>query len=492
MKIEDFGQLLLGAAKHRYLDWRQKLTLIPDHMIDRVALNVAFPAPNYARLIAKGISAETVATIRALRDTLGFTHSGHRRQIEPTEVVLHRNCAAGLIDMTMSVQEVLDQLAASKLRITRATLELIIDYHLASGHSRSYWQKDARISDKKISPGRKFRIYRDQRTNKIAICARVGRTIVSLMEFKTLRDAKAAKEAQIEVLQRLLEEHRKIPALRNEQNRDRFGPDWRAAAEDISPEKFAVALPFRGVQFGNHVENARRQQDLNDAFDACHDLAAVLGISPSALTLDGTLGLAFGARGHGGKYGGIAHYELRGAIINITKPRGAGSFAHEWWHALDHHIARSAGLPHLLASKIVGTRKFPAADLGPLRDELDQLLRAIRGTGLFRRSGRLDRRRSEPYFSTFEEITARSFEAWVLHRLQSNGQTSDWLVNLLDWNAWRAASEEEQGNEYSSFPYPLPEEMPVISAGFEHLFRHGGPMHAYLVGLTDIDRAEAA
>lgn len=492
MKIEDFGQPLLGAAKHRYLGWRQKLTLIPDHAIDRVALNVAFPAPNYTRLLAEGISAETVATIRALRDTLGVTSSGHRRQIEPAEVVLHRSCAAGLVDETLSVEEALRQFEASNPHTTRATLQEIIAYHLASGHSRNYWQRDAMISDKKISPDRKFRIYRDQRTHKIAICARVGRTIVRLMEFETLRDAETAKEAQIELLQRLLEEHRKIPALRNGQNRDRFGPDWRAAAEDISPENFATALPFRGVQFGNHVENVRRQSDLNDAFDACHDLADVLGVSTSALTLDGTLGLAFGARGHGGKYGGIAHYELRGAIINITKPRGAGSFAHEWWHALDHHIARSAGLPHLLATEIAGTRKFPAADLGPLRDELDQLLRAIRGTELFRRSGRLDRRKSEPYFSTFEEITARSFEAWVLHRLQASGQTSDWLVNLLDWNAWRAASEEEQENEYSSFPYPLPEEMPVISAGFEHLFRQGGPMHAYLAGLNEIYRAEAA
>lgn len=65
---------------------------------------------------------------------------------------------------------------------------------------------------------------------------------------------------------------------------------------DVPPEMFANAFGFRGVEFGNWVEQGPPTKDLNDAFDALMDLAAVLGISPKAISLNGELGLAFGAR----------------------------------------------------------------------------------------------------------------------------------------------------------------------------------------------------
>lgn len=60
---------------------------------------------------------------------------------------------------------------------------------------------------------------------------------------------------------------------------------------------------------------------------------------PKALSLNGELGLAFGARGRGGKDSGAAHYEPASVVINLTKKQGSGSLAHEWFHALDNYFS---------------------------------------------------------------------------------------------------------------------------------------------------------
>jgi hypothetical protein len=144
-----------------------------------------------------------------------------------------------------------------------------------------------------------------------------------------------------------------------------------------------------------------------------------------------------------------------------------------------------------LATDLLANRKISAARLGALGDELSLLLAAIEKTDLARRSARLDQKRPKPYFALRHEITARAFEAWVLHRLQENAQSSDWLVNLIDWSSWNETSEEGQASEIGSYPYPYPEEMAVIAAAFDHLFRRNGPMHAHLCGLGDVRTAAA-
>jgi cation transporter-like permease len=71
---------------------------------------------------------------------------------------------------------------------------------------------------------------------------------------------------------------------------------------------------------------------LNQAYDALMDLAAIIGVPPKAISLNGSLGLAFGARGSGNY---AAHYEPDTLVINLTTTKGAGTLAHEWFHALD-------------------------------------------------------------------------------------------------------------------------------------------------------------
>jgi len=79
---------------------------------------------------------------------------------------------------------------------------------------------------------------------------------------------------------------------------------------------------------------------LNQAYDALHDLANIIGIPPQAVSLNGSLGLAFGSRGAGWA---SAHYEPDTLVINLTKPRGAGCLAHEFFHALDHYFSETKG-----------------------------------------------------------------------------------------------------------------------------------------------------
>ncbi len=115
-----------------------------------------------------------------------------------------------------------------------------------------------------------------------------------------------------------------MPAHRRETNNERTGEDYRKG-KDISPEDFTKAFGFRGVEFGNWVEQGRRQHDLNRAYDALHDLANLINVPTQALSLNGELGLAFGARGKGGKRPAAAHYEPGSVVINLTKNNGPGS-----------------------------------------------------------------------------------------------------------------------------------------------------------------------
>ncbi|UYF80108.1 PLxRFG domain-containing protein [Acinetobacter ursingii] len=111
---------------------------------------------------------------------------------------------------------------------------------------------------------------------------------------------------------------------------------------DAKDADFIRVFGFRGVEFGNWNNQAERQELLNDAFDGLMDLAEILNIPPAAISLNGELALAFGARGQG-LSGAKAHYEPERAVINLTKLNGAGSLAHEWWHALDHYFGRQDG-----------------------------------------------------------------------------------------------------------------------------------------------------
>lgn len=123
-------------------------------------------------------------------------------------------------------------------------------------------------------------------------------------------------------------------------DRARTGPERRTG--NVTGQDFKDTFGFRGVEFGEWNNQDERQSLMNNAWDGLMDLAEVMNVEPKALGLNGDLALAFGARGYG-LNSARAHYELDRAVINLTKEKGAGSLAHEWFHALDHYFGRQDG-----------------------------------------------------------------------------------------------------------------------------------------------------
>ena len=253
------------------------------------------------------------------------------------------------------------------------------------------------------------------------------------------------------------ERWRTLPESRNRENEPR-SPAGEAGTDD--PDEFTERFAFRGVQFGNWVSGSRRRTDLYDASQGLEDLATVLGWPVRALSLGSALGLAFGARGHGGPQRTKAHYEPGLRVIAISKPAGPGSLAHEWFHALDHETSRLASSHgHGFATEMFHYFKdadSPASQLARTMHAYGCLLQTL---GLLKRSKKLDHRRpkSKPYWSTTRELAARAFEAWIRWRLAGMGIRNDYLVNIAPASRWTGPDEIELG-----YPYPTNEELQEI------------------------------
>lgn len=235
------------------------------------------------------------------------------------------------------------------------------------------------------------------------------------------------------------------PDYRRPINAPRQGPERREG--DVTPELFQETFGFRGVEFGNWVANERRQQDLNQAFDALMDLAEAVAVPPRALSLDGSLGLAFGARGTGGKTPAAAHYEPYAVAINLTKEAGPGTLAHEWWHGFDNYFARldqtGSTEAKALDSFASTLKRGPKNMRQEVLDAFQKITQAIRQSPFAKRSTDLDDARSKPYYGTMIEMTARAFERYVRDRLAENLIASDYLVNLRKDNSPALPTQEE-------------------------------------------------
>ena len=92
---------------------------------------------------------------------------------------------------------------------------------------------------------------------------------------------------------------------------------------------------FSGVEVGNYVSNAESVAMQNWLAQSTHDLRQIVGPCLVRLHRRGNLAIAFDSRGSGAY---CAHYETTTRVINLTKSKGDGSFAHEWGHFIDHFL----------------------------------------------------------------------------------------------------------------------------------------------------------
>lgn len=154
-----------------------------------------------------------------------------------------------------------------------------------------------------------------------------------LKSYPTRDEAAAALKFAYETMEKVKSDT--LPERPHLDNVTRTGPDY-LKGRNITSEDFIKDFGFRAVEYGNWVAGDERQRIVNMAYESFHDLAWALGVNPKAMSLNGTLAIAFGSRGRGGK--AAAHYESTRTVINLTKLTGAGTLAHEWGHAFDHYL----------------------------------------------------------------------------------------------------------------------------------------------------------
>jgi len=512
-KIEDFGEKIEGAKKMIY----KRLNDVTETDIINQPLSKTFPRPDFVQLVKDGTLSEDGALvlkflydnippkprkqyrlqgwaktvqqdIDIFTDLLDNKENGKKiadKLREPLMTNLNNKFnlfeevqkALGFPneDINMGVYEIKKFHRGEKAEnVLGTTYSIVKSPYIISDHKTAQEAADALkkmfAANKEKSKDVKLSIYQDRKTGKYFIGKKTATGVFRLIDgIETVQEARNKVKNEMAQLQELWNSVNIKPEERRETNRKRIGTDYRNG-KNITPEEFGNTFGFRGVQFGNWVENDKRQNDLNQACDALMDLSTALNVSSRALSLGGELGIAFGARGSG-KYS--AHYESGQVVINLTKTRGAGSLAHEWWHALDSYFSRKRGdksgfLTQSPRQKmnVVGREVAPDESLRTeLIDAFKNVVETIRKSELPNRSKKLDSTRSDLYWSTIEEMSARSFENFIIEKLGATNEQNDYLANFKETEEWI-----KSGLDTNNYPYPTKEETPAINEAFQQFF----------------------
>ena len=327
-------------------------------------------------------------------------------------------------------------------------------YEEAAEALKKFAGENAAVDGKGKRKEVKLAIYK-RRTDGTMFIAPEGKPDVIIQDgFKTLYEASAyKKEHYAEMQERYRTLMDGIKPKFNE-NRERKGRDWRGG-KDVSAEDFREAFDFRGVEFGNWMQQKDRRQALNECYDSLMDLAMVCGVSPKALSLGGKLAMAFGARGVG-KFN--AHYEPDKVVINLTKTKGAGSLAHEWFHAIDNYF-------NMQGWDEFATESTRNVERKEMAEAWKDLVRAINGSDYFKRSDKYARLKGSRYWIEPTELGARAFAVWVENRLSKYGTINDYLANNP-----RIVDEKASDAEKKYAPYPFDKDADWMDEKFGRLF----------------------
>ena len=507
--IDDFGEKIVGARK----DYADSLESASEQDAAKVPLSKSWPQPNYQKLIDEGSDPSVVALVRALRDEVPAkprsrgmrSWANNLEQLRTVSVELLRNPdmasefrqrlsgAVRNVDRLTGRADLYEEFGHEKSlkgiwftknlyslyrgeknvvkwsieQKTKGSAYSNFPRELAVGNTREeaiekFREVHPALGSKQRGPIR-FDIYSDRRTKDVFIGRKIGKNLLRVKTgFDNVMRARMYLNDNRDLLESEYKKMREVPPHRDKTNAPRVGID-HLNGQDATPELWADEFGFRGVQFGNWVEQSKRQDDLNNAYDALMDLAGVIDVPAKALSLNGKLGLAFGARGKGGKRSAAAHYEPGQVVINLTKMQGAGSLAHEFWHSLDNEFGkRHGGTDYMTESE-----QRDAGGIRPeVRDAFNGVIQAIYKSGMPKRSQELDSVRSKDYWSTSVELSARAFEGYVIEKLRDQNGANDYLANVVSEQAWEA-----MGGKTESYPYPTEGEMPGIRAAFDNFFQ---------------------
>ncbi|RCX00436.1 CLCA_X family protein [Marinomonas foliarum] len=223
---------------------------------------------------------------------------------------------------------------------------------------------------------------------------------------------------------------------------------------------------FRGIEMGRWVTPEERDRAAVNFYRALEDLMFVLQGPELLISLRGTLGLQYGK---GGRPGVAAHYVPATRQLSLAKNAGAGSLAHEWFHAFDHYMGEKM-FQHVSTSHFASACWLNSAQLQlsrnkqphPLSLLLAECFKAImlneqgdEPSDMCQISRLTDQKLKVIYYAKPEEMAARAFEAFV----EDTKPTSTFLVK-----GSRHSEEAKMGL------YPQGEQRLRINQAFQNYF----------------------
>jgi hypothetical protein len=201
---------------------------------------------------------------------------------------------------------------------------------------------------------------------------------------------------------------------------DKYEADGYAGKLD----QFEIIKTFsmKGFEYGNWLNNNDRHDCLEATAESLDNLSKTLGTKN--IGCDGIVGIAFGARGKGGKGAALAHFEPSTFMINLTKEKGFGSLAHEYGHALDYFfglfIDQSTSYSSLVGGRSL--RLQIPEEGGVLRKLATRLVNnIIINNGDKSASYLIWEKFPGDYWIRRNEIFARTFEQWIRYKMDQKG-----------------------------------------------------------------------
>lgn len=194
-----------------------------------------------------------------------------------------------------------------------------------------------------------------------------------------------------------------------------YGIKNSITATSVLTKDFSI----RGIQFGNSMNDKEREQNLILSAKSLNDLQSIFGLSKKTISMNGKLALSYGARGKGGA---IAHYEPSENVLSFNKG-SIGALAHEWSHAMSSNIEKG----------VIGSDRS--------RDLLKDLKASFRNGKTVKRIVGCDsfKRMSwkkRAYWTSSEEVFARTLEKYASMKLQGSGKKNNYLVDSIDSELW--------------------------------------------------------
>ena len=356
---EDFGEKIGGAKKDLWKDrglYADDLEAMNEREAEKfVKKDNVWKKPDYAAMLEEGIPLGVVYFIKKARDGLNASPQYYRTDDTPEKRTARQKeyikTVRELQTVLSDVRTVEDAVRAyDRFFVDNGYLEKVQGWGSGIHYRATKKGQDNPVITNKLSntmlirsaeyfernftqkaKKEQFCVSKEQKIPKgYAIHFNDGKHTYSKNEdwkpgtyyvtkgYSILRTNFGTKEAALKWVQELAKGRNKNGKIRfvppQLAHVKRTGPDYRNGVE-ITGQHYLDTFGFRGGEFGNWMNQNDRQTSLNMGFEALKDLASALKISDKDIAYQGTLAIAFGARGSGNA---AAHYER---MVNIVSSR---------------------------------------------------------------------------------------------------------------------------------------------------------------------------